>query len=77
MQKQYLLGPMTWKVFFYDKRNESDEVNLTHAMTWKVVPISWMCKKQTSVSYSSTEAEIYLSKQVYAWMESQLKIFGI
>ena len=21
---------------FYDKRNESDEVNLTHAMTWKV-----------------------------------------
>ena len=22
------------------------------------VPISWMCKKQTSVSYSSTESEI-------------------
>ena len=25
------------------------------------VPISWMCKKQTSVSHSSTESEIYLS----------------
>ena len=23
------------------------------------VPISWMCKKQTSVSYSSTESEIF------------------
>ena len=26
-------------------------------MTWKVVPISWLCKKQSSVSHSSTEAE--------------------
>ena len=27
---------------------------------WKsyIVPISWMCKKQTSVSHSSTESEI-------------------
>ena len=23
-----------------------------------IVPISWMCKKQTSVSHSSTESEI-------------------
>ena len=26
--------------------------------SWTFVPISWMCKKQTSVSHSSTEAEI-------------------
>ena len=25
------------------------------------VPISWMCKKQTAVSHSSTESEIYLT----------------
>ena len=40
------------------------------------VPISWMYKKQTSVSHRSTEAEIiFLSMQVYAWMEFQLLIF--
>ena len=33
------------------------------------VPTSWMCKKQTSVSHSSTEVSvIYLSTHVYAWM---------
>ena len=26
--------------------------------SWTFVPISWMCKKQTSVSHSSTEAEV-------------------
>ena len=26
------------------------------------VPISWMCKKQTSVSHSSTEAEVNFSR---------------
>ena len=31
------------------------------------VPISWMCKKQSSVSHSSAEAEIISSMQVYAW----------
>ena len=42
------------------------------------VPISWMCKKQTSVSLSSTEAEIIsLLTQVYAWMGFPLLIFGI
>ena len=31
------------------------------------VPISWMCKKQTSVSHKSTEADIIsLDAQVYA-----------
>ena len=41
------------------------------------VPISWMCKKQFSVSHSSTEAEnISLSMQVHAWMEFQLLVFG-
>ena len=41
------------------------------------VPISWMCKKQTSVSHSSTEAEIISLDARYAWMELQLLIFGI
>ena len=31
------------------------------------VPISWMCKKQTSVSHSSTESEHYLSGH---WIET-------
>ena len=29
-----------------------------HCASHTVVPISWMCKKQTSVSHSSTESEI-------------------
>ena len=34
------------------------------------VPVSWMCKKQSSVSHSSiAEAEIILSMQVYAWLK--------
>ena len=41
------------------------------------VPINWMCKKQTSVSHSSTESEISLLMQVHAWMEFPLLIFGI
>ena len=41
------------------------------------VPISWMCKKQTSVSRSSTKAGLLsLSTQVYAWMEFPPSIFG-
>ena len=35
-----------------------------HCAFWEVirfVPISWMCKKQTSVSHSSTESEIISS----------------
>ena len=34
---------------------------LEHCACWEVihfVPVSWMCKKQTSVSHSSTESEI-------------------
>ena len=40
------------------------------------VPISCMCKKQTSVSHSSREAGKILSMQVYAWIGFQLLIFG-
>ena len=37
------------------------------------VPTSWMCKKQTSVSHGSPEAEIIsLDARVHAWMESRL-----
>ena len=38
------------------------------------VPRSWMCKKQTSVSHSSTKAEVTVSMQVYAWMGFPLPI---
>ena len=41
------------------------------------VPISWMCKRQTSVSHSSTETEKFLLMWVYGWLISQLWIFGI
>ena len=34
------------------------------------VPISWMCKKQTSVSHSSTESEIIS-------LDAGLRLFGI
>ena len=36
-----------------------------------------MCKKQTTVSHSSTEAEIILSIQVYALTVFPLSLFGI
>ena len=36
-----------------------------------------MCKKQTSVSHSSTEAEFFLLTQPYGWTVSQLWCFGI
>ena len=41
------------------------------------VPISWMCKKQTSVSHSSTESEIISLDVRLRRMGSQLSIFGI
>ena len=42
------------------------------------VPISWICKKQTSVSHSSTEAEVIaLDAGFSAWMGFPLLIFGI
>ena len=40
------------------------------------VSISWMCKKQTSVSLSSTEAQFFLDTGLRL-NESQLLIFGI
>ena len=41
------------------------------------IPRNWMCKKQTSVSHSFSEAEEIFSMQVYAWMGFPLSIFGI
>ena len=44
----------------------------------EVKPISWMCKKQTSLSHSSTEAQklrFFLLTQVYARMEFPLLVF--
>ena len=41
------------------------------------VPISWTCKKQTSVSHSSTESEIISLDARLRRMGSQLSIFGI
>ena len=40
------------------------------------VPISGMCKKQTSVSHSSTESKI-ISTQVYAWMETAVDLWDL
>ena len=42
------------------------------------VPISWMCKKQTSVSHSSTESEIIsLDAGVEVWMVFTHLIYGL
>ena len=41
------------------------------------VPISWMCKKQTSVSHSSTESETISLDAGLRRMGFQLLIFGI
>ena len=41
------------------------------------VPISWMCKKQTCVSRSSTESDFFLWIQVYVWTEFPSSILGI
>ena len=41
------------------------------------VPKSWMCKKQTSVSHSSTESETISLDAGLRRMGSQLSIFGI
>ena len=40
------------------------------------VPVSWMCKKQTSVSHSSTGDEV-ISLDAGLWMGFPLSIFGI
>ena len=40
------------------------------------VPVSWMCKKQTSVSHSSTGSEIIFWMPNYVWMGYLLLIFG-
>ena len=45
--------------------------------THTFVPIIWMCKKQTCVSHSSTESEIFLWLQVYEWTEFPRLISGI
>ena len=50
---------------------------LVHFGSHTFVPKSWMCKKQTSVSHSSTEAEFICSMQFDVWMEFQLLIFWI
>ena len=41
------------------------------------VPISWTCKKQTSVSHCSTESEIICLDASLRRMGSQFSIFGI
>ena len=39
-------------------QNQHQEMSCVFFGSHTFVPISWMCKKQTSVSHSSTEAEI-------------------
>ena len=41
------------------------------------VPRSWMCKKQTSVSHSSTESETFLWMRDWGWMVFPHLIYGI
>ena len=41
------------------------------------MPVSWMCKKQTSISHSSTEAEIMSLDVSLRMMGFPLSIFGI
>ena len=43
----------------------------------KFVPRSWMCKKQTSVSHSSTESEVISLMLVCEWTVSLLLIYGM
>ena len=45
-----------WRLKISIKRNS------VHFRKYTLVPINWMCKKQTSVSHSSTEAEIFFSR---------------
>ena len=48
-----LILPVTWKI-----QNQHRVESYAFFGSHTFVPISWMCKKQTSVSHSSTEAEI-------------------
>ena len=52
------------------RRSDSLRINLkwcpVHIGSQTFVPISWVCKKGTSVSHSGTEAEIYRLMQGYA-----------
>ena len=57
--------------------DQEDSKSTSGGICHTFVPISWMCKKQTSVSHSSTEAEIISLDAGYGWMVSQLWIFGI
>ena len=52
-----------------DSKSTSDGI-LSILGSHTFVPTSWMCKKQTSVSHSSTEAEIIFLTQAYGWMVS-------
>ena len=40
------------------------------------VPISWMCKKQSAVSHSSAESQLFRLTQVHQWMDHQLFNLG-
>ena len=53
--KKQNINPM-WKVL--NKEVDLEEPTLCVFGSHTFVPISWMCKKQTSVSHSSTESEI-------------------
>ena len=59
-----------------DSKSTSGRICIFRSYTF--LSTCWMCKKQTSVSHSSTESKIIsLSMQVYEWMEFPFSIFGI
>ena len=51
-------------------RNQHHEEHCAFFGSHAFVPISWMCKKQTSVSHSSTESEIIS-------LDAGLRLYGI
>ena len=55
------------KLALYSDASFADDLTTSKSCTWTVlslvgpktnIPLTWLCKKQTAVSYSSTESEI-------------------
>ena len=79
LQKQCRLGLFQDSDFAGDLEDSKSSSGGTLCVlgSHTLLPISWMCTKQTSVSHSSTESEIILWMQDWGWMVSPHLIDGI
>ena len=50
--------PILQEILRFQSLHQVEHCAFSEAISYTFVPISWMCKKQTSVSHSSTESEI-------------------